>query len=101
MRTNFKIILVTVVCTTIGWALIIAGFLYFWPSKESSVVIMEYPRPGQPDSLRWQSEKGDYIIRLISSNQATAATSTLFSRTSRAPDRLWFQTLVVPSQKSK
>lgn len=99
MQTKLKTILLTAVGTTIGWAVIIAGLLYLWPNSGSPALIVEYPRPGEPDSLRWQSQKGEYIIQLVSSNQTTAATSTLFTRTSRPPERIWFQTFAAPPQK--
>jgi hypothetical protein len=100
MQTKLKIILVTVVCTTIGWVVIIAGLLFLWPSTGPAAIV-QLPRPGDPSLVEWQSQSGEFIIRLVSSNIATSATSVLFSRTSRPPERIWFEILKAQPPKDK
>ncbi len=100
MKTKLKIILVTVVCTTIGWVLIIAALLFLWPSTGPAALV-QLPRPGDPSLVEWQSQKGEFIIRLVSSNITTSATSVLFCRTARPPERIWFESLRAQPSKDK
>jgi hypothetical protein len=91
MKPKLRIILTTVVCTTIGWVAVIAGLLFFLGSDEG--VIVQFPSPGHPGSVEWEAQNGEYVIRLVSSNVTTSATSVLFSCTSRPPERIWFEGL--------
>lgn len=94
MKTKFNLIAVTVVCTTFGWVLIIGGLLTlsFKLSKVDTVAMVRLPNPGDPSLAEWRSQQGEFIIRLVSSNITTSSTSVLFSCTSRAPERIWFET---------
>ena len=100
MQTKLKIVLVTVVCTTIGWAVVIAGLLS-WPSTGDPSFTLQLPNPGDPSLAEWQSQKGEFIIRLVSSNLTTSASSVLFSCTSRPPERIWFESLRAELPKDK
>jgi membrane-bound metal-dependent hydrolase YbcI (DUF457 family) len=51
MTTKLKIILVTVVCTTIGWVAVIAGLLWLWPGSGDSVALAQFSRPGVPSRI--------------------------------------------------
>jgi hypothetical protein len=99
MTTKLKIILVTVVCTTVGWVAVIAGLLWLWPGSGDSVALAQFPHPGDNSLVEWHSQKGEFIIRLVSSNVATSATSVLFSCTSRPPERIWFESLTAQGDK--
>ena len=101
MKTKLKLILVTVVGTTVGWVAMIAGLLFLWPSKGDFAALVQFPNPGDPGSAEWQSQKGEFVIRLVSSNITTSATSILFSCTSRAPERIWFESLQPEPPKDK
>ena len=101
MQTKLKIILVTAVCTTIGWVALIAGLVFLWPGAGSPAAIVQLPRPGDPSLVQWQTQNGEFVIRLVSSNITTSATSVLFSRTSRPPERIWFESLRAEAPKDK
>jgi hypothetical protein len=90
MRKNLKIILVTALCTTLGWVVVIAAAFRLLQTSDTST--WRFPDPTNPNSLEWQAQKGEFIVQLVSSNLTTSATSVLFSRTSRPPERIWFQT---------
>lgn len=94
MQTKLKTILLTAVCTTLGWVVILFCIFRFWPSG-NSMALVEFPPPGEPGALQWQPQKGEYLVQLVSSNATTSATSILFARTSRAPERIWFQTSII------
>ncbi len=98
MQTKFKIILVTVVCTTIGWVIIIAVLLFLSEGKGPAAIV-QLPRPGDPSLAEWQSQEGEFIVRLVSSNITTSASSVLFSHTSRPSERIWFESLKAPATK--
>ncbi len=98
---KLKIILVTVVCTTVGWVAVVAGLILLWPGTANPVALVQLPRPGDPSLAEWQSQSGEFIIRLVSSNITTSATSVLFSCTSRPPDRIWFESLRAEAPKHK
>ena len=99
MPAKFKIILATAVCTTFGWVVVIAVVFYLWAGTGGPIAIMQFPHPGDPTSVEWQPQKGEFTVQLISSNVATSATSILFSRTSRPPERIWFQTVITEPRK--
>jgi len=101
MQKKLKIILVTIVSTTVGWVGIIAALLFLWPGTRGSAALVQLPRPGDPSLAEWQSQKGEFVIRLVSSNITTSATSVLFTCTSRSPDRIWFESLREESPKNK
>ena len=101
MQAKLKIILITIVCTTIGWVAIIVGLLFLWPGTGRPAALVQLPRPGDPSLAEWQSQNGEFIIRLVSSNITTSATSVLFSCTSRTPDRIWFESLRAQPAKNK
>jgi hypothetical protein len=101
MRAKLKIILVTVLCTTIGWVAIIAGLVFLWPGTGTQMALLQLPNPGDPSLVEWQSQNGEFIIRLVSSNLTTSGTSVLFSCTSRPPDRIWFESVRAEPLKSK
>ena len=91
MRKNLKIILVTALGTTLGWAVVIA--MAFRLLQTTDTDSTRFPDPNNPNSVEWQAQKGEFIVQLMSSNLTTSATSVLFSRTSRPPERIWFRTL--------
>jgi hypothetical protein len=90
MNKNLKIIFVTALCTTLGWVVVIA--LTFRLLQTTDTDTWRFPDPTNPNSLEWQAQKGEFIVQLVSSNLTTSETSVLFSRTSRPPERIWFQT---------
>ena len=90
MKSHLKIILTTVVCTTIAWVVIVACLFWFASSREADAAIIRFPHPGQSDSAELEMQKGKYVVEVVSSNVTTLATSLLFSRTSRPPERVWF-----------
>ena len=100
MRTKLTTILATALCTTVAWAVVIVALLFLWPSK-GPIAIVQFPRPGDSSLAEWQSQKGEFIIRLISSNITASTSSVLFSCTSRPPERIWFESLKVQSPKDK
>ncbi len=100
MRTKLIIILVTAICTTIAWVGIIIALTFISGSK-GQFAIVRFPRPGDSSLAEWQTQKGEFIIRLVSSNITTSATSVLFTCTSRPPDRIWFESLRAESPKNK
>jgi hypothetical protein len=99
MRSKLLLVLSTVICTTIAWAAIIWALLFLWPGSRGPIAIMQFPRPGDKSVSEWQSQRGEFIIRLVSSNVTTSATSVLFSCTSRPPERIWFESLKVEAAK--
>jgi hypothetical protein len=99
MRKNLKIIFVTALCTTLGWGAVIAITFRLLPTTDAES--MRFPQPNNPNSVEWQVQKGEFIVQLVSSNLTTSATSVLFSRTSRPPERIWFQTLLTDSRRDK
>jgi hypothetical protein len=99
MRKNLKIIFVTALSTTLGWVVVIAIAFRLLPTTDADT--MRFPEPTNPNSLEWQAQKGEFIVQLVSSNLTTSASSVLFSRTSRPPERIWFQTLFTDSRRDK
>ena len=96
MKTKLKLIVVTAVCTTVGWVVIIAALfvgLFGWGSRGGPAATLQFPRPGDLSTMEWQALRGDFIVRMVSSNVTTSATSVLYSCTSRAPERIWFESL--------
>ncbi len=98
MKTRWKLIIITVVCTTIGWLVIIACLL-FLQGRGGPAAMVRLPDPGNPSPAEWTSQKGEFVIRLVSSNAKTSATSVLFSCTSRAPERIWFESFKMETLK--
>ena len=92
MKAKLRLIAATVVCTTIGWVVVIVSLAFLWPGKAAPAAMVRLPDPGNPSPAEWTSQKGEFVIRLVSSNITTSSTSVLFSCTSRAPERIWFET---------
>jgi len=89
MKSKLKFILAAAVGTTIAWVVVIG--LFFWiASSGDTEVIFRFPNPGRFERAELEIQKGEYVVEVVSSNLTTSATSLLFSRTSRPPERVWF-----------
>jgi hypothetical protein len=89
VKSKPKIILATAVGTTIAWVVLIVSFFWIASSGDPDVIV-RFPNPGHFESAELEVQKGEYVIDLVSSNLTTSATSVMFSRTSRPPERVWF-----------
>jgi hypothetical protein len=115
MRLKLKVILATIVCTSIAWALLLAGLVHFgrdrrphaigsfWfhPSTNGATIFAFSPPDGDPSSVEWEPQDGDFVTELVLSNTTGAATTLLFSRTSCPPERIWFKTRPMGRKVSK
>ncbi len=93
MTSKTKTILATVVCTTLGWILVL-GCLVFALGKDSGPVQMgtfcfysgtnaflvaTWPCKGDPNSGAWEPQAGTFLVQLVSSNATSSAVSVLYS----------------------
>jgi hypothetical protein len=116
MKTKIKLILLTALPTTIFWAAAIAAVLYvcnvekgplpmgefyFSPAGKEPILVTTWVHSHDPNSVIWQPHGGDYLVQLLSSNATDSATTVLYSHTSRPPERIQFQTVLIEPHTNK
>ena len=117
MSAKIKLVVVTVICTTVAWALVLTaviyfcnrdadrplamGSFYFWPPSKEPILVTTWYHTGDPSSVVWEPKGGDFLIRLLSSNANDSATALLYSHTSRPPERIQLQTVLVEPKTNK
>jgi hypothetical protein len=82
MKSKARIIVLTVVCTTLFWVAVVAALFSYGMSGPPSARV-SFPRPGELEVF-----SGAYLVEVVASNATSA--SLLFSHTARAPERVSF-----------
>src|SRR5947208_10497898 len=117
MSAKLKLVLATVICTAVAWAVVLAGVsylcnrhadrplpvgnFYFFPPGKEPVLATTWNHTGDPSSVVWEPKGGEFLIRLLSSNANDSASALLYTHTSRPPARIQFQTVLVESKTNK
>lgn len=114
MTSKLKVILITVVCTSIAWTLAIGAILHFQPrhslalgsfcihSRTKGLLIPVVGSVDDASSVEWEPHDAAFQFELVSSNNAAGATTfLLYSGTSRPPERIWFKTTPLSESRTR
>jgi hypothetical protein len=118
MSAKTKIILGTVVGTTIAWVIVVGALIwfcnrdsdrpipmesfYFYPPKKDPIAVMTWPHvTADPSAVGWEAEGGTFLVRLLSTNATGSTATVLYSHTSRPPEHVEFQTLLLEAHTNK